>query len=278
MIRHRVGRLLIALAIASAQAGCQYFPSPPPGWEGDFTVENVLARADQALVEVDPTDGADPDEEPSIDPNPERLPPRFLDAADMVATVRMARPGGDARDMLVKWRRGGDWSLSMRDGGGEVRYVGAGAAAVELKNGAVTRRDVPLDEIGIRHFLRSLFVISFFQTGPGTEPEIIEPVELPDGRHVVNVRKYDERGLGWVLSLDSETVRPARLREWVLVGEDEGAPRDTYFREFAKDAQGRLYPQLMQTYDRTTLVQETVVRELAVNQGLSKADFRVPSP
>lgn len=271
------GVLAAFLLLPAVWVGCYVFPNPPPDWQGDFTARNVLARAEVAMGpqadRPEPDAAPDPDAPDLFNPKPTPPPP----PQDLIASVTIVRPQAGELSMLVKWRRGGDWSVDMTEKSGEaVRYLRSGLAAVEIRKGQVVRKDVPLDEIGIRHFLRCLFAVPYFQSGPGSEPEIVESLELGDGAHVINLRKFDERGLKWILSIESSTARPARLQEWMFVSEEAGRARDTYFREFATDRRGHLYPKRLVTYDGKTEIQDMQIRDLDWDQGLRDADFALP--
>lgn len=249
---------VIRCALAVAASGCYVFPDPPPGWEGSYLPETVLDRAIEAKV----PGSAAPDS-----------------AADLTATVGITRfeaAGPVALESRVLWRKPAQWAVENRDAAGVVRLVGDGQQGVEVRGGAVVRRDVTMAEAGADRLLRSLYAVRFFRDGAGDPALIDDTVKRDDGGFSIRLSKWDDRGRKWVLFLDSKSLAPVQLREWVSTAPDEFLPVDTFFREFGVDRRGNPIPRTLQSYVGGKLIQEVRVVDVGWDQGLADGAFKVP--
>lgn len=249
---------------------CVKFPDPPPDWPGgDFIIPVMLERARGAPVE--------PDEGEDGVFVPTRISYSLRDTKDFIASLSVTKPESDgdtAKSMSVKWRRGGEWAIESTGPDGVVRYVGKGGLGFEVKDGQVIREGVTAEEVGIERLLRSLFILDFFESSTGTSSSVERVEERSDGGYAILLSKWDDAGMKWTLYLDSVTCTPMRVREWIWVSEDEARPLDTFLSDFGPDREGHLVPRVLRTYSGQALVQETRIRDVDWNQGLSEKDFR----
>ncbi len=252
-------RPLLLLVLASSPA-CTFFAQPPPGWSRDlaFTADAVL---DKAIEEQGEEEMAQ-------------------QATDLMASVDVrrhdVRPPSEVSHILL-WKRPNSWSVeTRRPGEPAVKVIGHGTHGVEVVDGAVTRRDVPVTQVPVDRFLRHLFLLKFFREGAGERAEIEETVERDDGGHTLRIHKYDAMGRKWLLSLDAKTLEPIAVREWVETEEGEFAPIDTFVDGWSPDRFGHRVPRVLRSYAGGELVQELEVKDLAWNRGLREEDFRAP--
>lgn len=249
---------------------CVKFPDPPPDWPGgDFIIPVMMDRARGAPIK--------PSEDDESVFTPTRVSYSLRDTKDFIASLSVTRPEGDRegnKSMTVKWRRGGDWAVESSGLDGQVRYVGNGGLGYEVLAGKIVRDGVTAEEVGIERLLRSLFVLDYFESTTGTPTSVEKVEERSDGGYAILLSKWDDEGMKWTLYLDSVTCKPLRVREWVLVSETEGRPLDTFFSDFGPDREGHLVPRVLRTYSGQSLVQETRIRDVDWNQGLTEKDFR----
>ncbi len=255
-------RTLLAAVVAVLCGACHLFPDPPEGWEGDFNPEAILDKVNTKL-------GVDPAKDERGD--------------DFVASATVTHFGGEKpveAGYAVRWKSPDRWSLEKTIGGQRVKRVFDGKTCVELTNGKVTKTGVPPGEDGVEHLFRHLYAVRFFRTGAGSEPEIEEIIKRKEGGEAVRLRKFSNDGHRLILSIDSKTLLPIAMREWVPVGpvDDEKFDAiDTFFENYQPDSRGTLVPRTLRSWAGGKMIQEMRVSDARWNTGVSDAEFTTPA-
>lgn len=251
--------IVTAILCGASFSACTNYYDPPEGWEGPYTAPEVLNKAlEKANSRIDPMEGAED--------------------LTVTATIKLQHDIDPIEcGYVVKWKRPNQFSIEVVDGPlqGD-KIVCDGSAIVALKGGVVVKRDVPKQDTAITRFMNRLFVLHYFRSGPGSEPEMRENTKGPKAEPWIRIGKQDDSGFVNYLMLDAKSLEPKML-QWLAPYEDGSQHTiDTWFADIREDSRAGRIPHTWRSYEGNKLREELRIKGLSWNRGLSAAEFQVP--
>jgi len=183
-------------------------PAAPPGWNGPFDVQTVLARAVVAAG----------------GPDAVALPARVRSRTRVLLHPDAGEPiAGE----LTYWADGASCERRelVTDDGRELVQMVQGDLALEIEDGVATGRDLD-EEVRVRRRYRSL--LADFAAAPPRSCVLAAEPDAEPGREIV-VESSGPEGERWQLWLDPATLLSTRIRRIVRRGGDDSIEEDRLF-------------------------------------------------